>query len=184
MHRMNDAGCSRSPRPNHERLVGVIRGRPRSDDRLRTKRTTKGETLNTDIDEPTTAEVAQGLRELADWIEAHPDNLAAQAVAHDMNKIGTGTITFNAVEFHTLASALGGERQKDVDDDYMIVTRKFGPVLVRIRGSRESVCVAKVVGTVTEELPARDAIPAQPARTVKRDIIEWECPPVLTEVAS
>lgn len=141
--------------------------------------------MNNDTDQQETAEVAQGLRELADWIEAHPNNPAAQAVAHNMTTIGTGTITFHRDEFRALATALGGERQKDADDNYVIVTRKFGPVLVRIEGYRESVCVPRVVGTVTEEVPAHDAIPAQPARTIERDIIEWECPPVLaTEAAS
>lgn len=141
--------------------------------------------MNTNTDEPTASEVAHGLRELADWIEANPDNPAARAIAHNMTAIGTGTITFNADEFHQMAAALGGERVKEATDDYMIVTRRFGPVLTRVRRWRETVCVAKVVRTEIEEIPARDAIPAQPARTVEREIIEWECPPVLAaEVAS
>lgn len=140
----------------------------------------------TEPETPSASEVTQGLRELADWIDTNPDNPASKAFQHSLVAVGgPGWITFNATEFHALASALGGEREKDVDDNYMIVTRKFGPIPTTVRGYRSSVCVAKVVGTVTEEIPAHDAIPAQPARTIKRDIIEWECPPVLaTEDAS
>ena len=41
---------------------------------------------------------------------------------------------------------------------------------------REAVCTRRVVGTETVTLPA---VEAQPERTVEREIVEWDCEPVL-----
>lgn len=130
----------------------------------------------------TATDVANGLRELADFIEGS-DSAAAVAIAKAAAEGGLRHFTWDGAEFRAGAAALGGSRVKTADDDFIIIARQFGPVPVSVYGWRKSVCVRRVVGTRTEHVPASEAIPAQPARTVEREVVEWECPPILGGVS-
>lgn len=128
--------------------------------------------MNTD-----TTTTADALRELADLIEEHPDL---------KEKVGAMRLLVpvqSADELARFAAMVGGYRHKTDDDNYFGLRRDFcAGVSIEVYGRHESVCTRKVVGTETVELPA---VEAQPARTEVREIVEWECPPVLdVEVAS
>ena len=127
------------------------------------------------------AETAESLRALADFIEANPtigDRVASAAA----NDYGGGIFNIwaeNAEQMAHLAHQLGGHREKRADDSYVDIVRRFGPLRIRVTAPRERVCERRVVGTHTVEVPATEAQPAQPARTIEVERIEWECPPIL-----
>lgn len=111
-----------------------------------------------------------GLRALADHLEAHPELVTEWA------EIEFARFVCDATEMAELVKALGGSREKSVIGTYMEVKRDFGGgVSMTINAQRSSVCTAVVVGTETVEVPDPDA----PKVTVTRDVIEWECSPVL-----
>jgi hypothetical protein len=85
-----------------------------------------------------------------------------RALAHGAPKTGPGAV------------------RKDVNDgepSYVEAVRMFGSVQVRAWTSRENVCVRRVVGTEPVEVPD----PAAPTITIDREIVEWDCLPVLTD---
>lgn len=116
-------------------------------------------------------EAAAGLRELADFIETHPE--FAPGVT------GTRFYDFedDADEWRARVKTLGGRREKAANTSFFGVTRKFGPVEVYLYTGRDQVCEAKVVGQETVEVPDPEA----PKITVTRDVIEWECPPSISD---
>lgn len=70
----------------------------------------------------------------------------------------------------------GGTVDKTSTEQYMTYTRTLGKkAKVRLVVERSAVCTAKVVGTVTVEHAA------VPAYTETKDVIEWECAPILAE---
>lgn len=67
---------------------------------------------------------------------------------------------------------------KDYETTQFTLTVKMELFTVKFRTSRDSVCVAKVVGTETvEEIDYSQA----PKKMVERDVIEWECAPILND---
>lgn len=120
--------------------------------------------------EDSAREQADGLRELADWIEAHPD------IAERMAPPYLVIIADDADDMAHKARALGGKRSKHVGDEWVDVERKFGPVRVTVTARRENVCERVVVGTTTVEIPAEPARPATPARTETIERTKWVCP--------
>lgn len=62
-------------------------------------------------------------------------------------------------------------------DDTIDVTRDFGSCTLRVWITRRNVCERKVVGTESVQVPDPDA----PLVTVERDIVEWDCHPILAD---
>lgn len=129
----------------------------------------------------TTAVVAAH-RAVANLIEQHPD-LALPVVHHD------GMIAWNLYSWScpdgvpamvaAIRRAVGGKWDKREaktigGNDGMVFEREG----YRITVAREQVCTRRVVGTETVTLPA---VKAQPERTVEREVVEWDCQPVLAE---
>lgn len=118
--------------------------------------------------------LADGLRSLADLVEAHPK------IAERIGWGGGLSAVFIANspdEMAMFSRMIGGHRQKEGSDEYLRVRRNLGGgVDIRVIGEREQVCTRRVVGTETVEVPA---VEAQEARTETREIIEWDCAPVL-----
>lgn len=104
---------------------------------------------------------ANGLRALADWIDANPDVVNNPEV--------TLNVPFWTREkFVEAAKALGGRREKHVEGSYFTVRRTFGEgVHVDVYVAREQVCRKVVTGTrdVTETV-----IPAH-----TEEVVEWVC---------
>jgi hypothetical protein len=100
----------------------------------------------------------QGLRQLVDFVEAHPElpvNLQHYIVY------------FSTKEELVAAARIGGWK-KIYQGDYFILRREFAGAQLDIYTDREKVCTATVTGQRTVE-----AVPARPEHT--EDVIEWVC---------
>lgn len=131
------------------------------------------------------AAVVTAHRAVADLIEQHPD-LALPFVYPD------GQVVWNLYGFEcpdgvpamvaAIRRAVGDKWDKresrTIGDADGLAYEREG---YRITVNREAVCTRRVVGTETVTLPA---VEAQPERTVEREIVEWDCQPILTGAAS
>jgi hypothetical protein len=113
-------------------------------------------------------EFAEGLRKVADFYEQHPEVVAP--------RISIDNFALSSKEEASAVARALGSCRKTYSDDMLTISRDFGPVEVRFYFTRSEVCTRKVVGI--ETVPA-EFVPAytRPART--RDIVEWECEPLL-----
>ena len=116
-------------------------------------------------------EYVAGLRELANWIEAHPTIC-----------LPNETISVYGVNEREEAAEILRELKpcaKEYSDQMFYIKRAFGPITLSFVFYRDRVCKARVVGK--KEVPeVRESaktieIPEKivPAHTV--DIIEWDC---------
>lgn len=123
-------------------------------------------------------EVAQGLRELADWVEEYGPRLPVRQLEvpgynflHD-DYNGKHTAKQKARIVAKLL-ARGGTCEKKFQDNYLILKRAFGPLELEFNLGRNAVCRRVVVGTEHVEehvIEAHD-----------REIVEWVCEdPILT----
>lgn len=83
----------------------------------------------------------------------------------------------DADEFRTLVHAVGGDRDKNADDNYLTISRWFGPIEVQVYTSRDQVCTRRQVGVETVEVPD----PTAPKVKIDRPVYEWDCTPVLND---
>lgn len=123
---------------------------------------------------------ANGLRELADWVEAHPDKAlpGKEINCYSLNERGDAAAILSALK----------PCRKEYGDEMFYIRRDFGPITLSYVFYRAKVCVAKVVGKkVIAEV-------REPARTIElpekitpehtEDIIEWDCSEPLLAPAS
>lgn len=101
---------------------------------------------------------------------------------------------FDRSELSRAARQLGGRWEKKVDESYFHLVQTIDDVQVQVYTLREAACEAKVVGTepVTEQVvtdPARAAelraeLEALTEEVVvgEREVLEWECGPLLASV--
>mgnify|MGYP001587548157 FL=1 len=121
------------------------------------------------------AEYAKGLRQIADWIEAHP------TIVLPNNNISV----YGADEREEAVEILKALKpcRKNYDDEMFYIKRDFGPLTLSFVFYRAKVCVAKVVGQkVIPEVrePAKVIeIPEKITPEHTEDIIEWDCSPIL-----
>ena len=116
------------------------------------------------------ADYVAGLRELADYLELHPELVPQYGGQHVYMHAD------NADQFSALVSELGGRREKEADDYHIGVTRRFGPHEYDLYVDREQVCRKVVTGT--RVVPAR---PAEPESV--EDVVEWVCDdPILSRL--
>lgn len=123
------------------------------------------------------ASAVAGLRDLADFIEANPhlpygytlDQRWLVCLASDEDEAG---------ELAQWARA-GGKWDKDINDNYAGLVRSFGPIEMHVYVNRAAVCEKHVVGVETVEVPDPNA----PKVTVEREIVAWECKPLLGRVS-
>lgn len=104
----------------------------------------------------TAAEYSAGLRELADWVDTNAELLDEQQRLQPDSRM----ILFYATTPERLAEyvRLIGGGEKNGDDNYFTVTRRFGPITLQAYTSRENVC-RKVTRTEMREV----------------EVTEWEC---------
>jgi len=117
----------------------------------------------------TATEYAAGLRQLADWIEAHPEQPRPDA---ELSVYALNTKQEAAACLRALTPC-----KKEYRDELFQLSRMFGPLNLKFIFYRNAVCTRKVVGTKevgVEVIPSR-VIPEQiiPAHT--EEIVEWEC---------
>lgn len=72
-----------------------------------------------------------------------------------------------------------GQVRKYAGDNFMTYVRKmrYGKASVQLMVAREVVCVSRVVGTKTVEVPDPDA----PKVTKEVEVLEWDCLPLLKQ---
>jgi hypothetical protein len=117
---------------------------------------------------------ADGLRELADWYEAHPTIELPTTQRFDI-------FLDNKAEFAAIARAMGTlEKVVTGDDSYsfVILKKSFGPVSLDANASRDEVCVSRQVGTRTV---TRQVATDYKTIEVEEPIIEWDCPSLLAD---
>lgn len=127
----------------------------------------------------TREEFVTGLRDAADFIEAHPD---LPVYGEDYGEVTLTVPVASGEEMGRIARLLG-RADKDYSGSTAKVERRIGPVVLGAFGSREQVCKAKVVGTkeVEREQIVTPAVTEIVTETV--DVVEWECEPLLEKAA-
>lgn len=120
-------------------------------------------------------EYAQGLRDLADWLDTHPETdlyrVEARAMPHD-----------DAETVRVWARAMK-PCDKDYGDNLFTLRRMFGPVELGAVFWRSTVC-EKVVTTRQETKLVPDPAVVVPMVEVTETVedVEWVCAPVLAEL--
>jgi hypothetical protein len=117
-----------------------------------------------------------GLIDLAAWRDRHDLALTTITPIFIVSRRNGMTAT-DAVRALTDGARIG-EVDKKVggDETIMFVERHFaGGVRLSYQAQRDEVCTRRVVGTETVEVPD----PAAPKVTVEREIVEWDCEPIL-----
>lgn len=107
---------------------------------------------------------ADGLRQVADWIEsteANLENLMFTPKTFDL-------FTWDKDDFDAQSSAIGGFREKVVEGSYAVTRRRFGPHKVDVNISREAVCERVQVGE--RIVPAQAAVEEH-----VEPVYEWQC---------
>jgi hypothetical protein len=115
-------------------------------------------------------EYIAGLREFADWLEAHPD-FKMPWYGHTVN------VFCDKVADFVEARRAAGLRDKTADPNYIMFAQKFsGGWKLDININKEKTCERVKVGE--EIVPAKPArtveLPAEPEKVVEK--YEWKCP--------
>lgn len=137
----------------------------------------------------TREEQIAAIRELADWLEAHPDIPIPHGLTGD-NEFAYELIHAShggdqQAVLADVARALPGKVTKyvlKVDETLFTISgRLSGGIYIKVVADRDEVCERVVVGTrkVTEQVPAPDAPMVEVTRTVED--VEWHCVPLLAE---
>ena len=115
-------------------------------------------------------EYADGLRQIADWIEAHPD---IEVPETELSGYGMHSKEDAAKVLMALKPC-----KKLYGDSLFSIVREFGPITLKFVFSRNQVCTPRVVGTKVVPATPERIIEAMPEHVV--EIIEWDCEPILT----
>ena len=113
-----------------------------------------------------------GLRELADWFDAHPE--VSLPYAPDFIVCSPDTRAEAAAVLLALKPC-----NKDYSDTLLTLRRQFGPITVKFLFQRDAVCVRRVVGH--KEMP-EEVVEARERQVLPRrlvEIVEWDCEPIL-----
>lgn len=115
------------------------------------------------------AEAVAGLRELADFIETNPQFVEALQDARFLQYVTSES------DFPALVSQLGGNREKNGNDDYFGVSRYFGAIELHVFTNRGQVCERVQTGTETVEVEEVITPAVTRTVTVERPVLEWVC---------
>lgn len=116
-------------------------------------------------------EFIAGLREIADFYEAHPELPENGGVAIDIWPTG------GVDKVGMYARIFGKSSKRVIGDSYFILGKKFrGGSKIEVNWSRGAVCQRVVVG---QETVVEDVVEIVGKRTVTKDKVEWKCPSVL-----
>lgn len=113
----------------------------------------------------------EGLRELADFLEAHPAILNPVSTFM-MNQFVYGDDAKTRIRMMVRGT---GKWEKTPKGDFFCLSRPFGPHTVDINTSREEVCEKVQVGTREVEVQDPEILKTVPMVTVNEPVYEWEC---------
>jgi len=124
-------------------------------------------------------EYANGLRELAAWVEDNADELNGS----DSSILGQTKFhwfTYTKRDFTTAVRTLG-RGAKSKDELWFNVDRDFGGITVQVTTARSTICERVVVGTTTKTAMVPDPDVEVPMVEVTEEVeeVEWVCPPAL-----
>ena len=121
------------------------------------------------------AEYAQGLRDLADWVEAHPEI--------DLPDESISVFSKHTKEEAAKVLLALTPCKKDYSGDLFTLSRSFGHVRLKFLFVRSAVCTRRVVRTeeVPEEIIPEKVEPEQVIAAHTKEIVEWDCDPILAE---
>lgn len=125
-------------------------------------------------------DLARNLRAVADLLDAHPDLPNCYITAH--GSTGAVKVDWQAWCTDKAAAALvvstipGTWERDELFDDEARWIQQRGLITLDVSVKRDLVCERRVVGTETVTIPA---VAAQPERTETRDVVEWDCKPLL-----
>lgn len=126
------------------------------------------------------AEIAAGLRQLADLIEANPQIRVAYTNYHFWSLDSREEMA----ELARAALRHGAKVEKQVTDEMYNLDVKFGPITASALAMRDEMCERVVVGTreVTEMVPD-PSLPAPPMveQTRTEEVYEWKCVPLMAD---
>lgn len=127
-----------------------------------------------------TITTAARLRAAAALIEQHPDIPAPMVTAYTSGAVELDWFVNHGddqrVTMQAIRRALGGAWDKTTSAAYFNLTTERDGLQLSILADREEVCTRRVVGTEVVTVPA---VEAQPERTEVREVVEWDCEPVL-----
>jgi hypothetical protein len=136
-----------------------------------------------------------GLRQIADWLEQHPE-VPTPHLGHagSAKLIATNTPTLSIYVWNdpkkqmaAIARAMG-TAEKEHDGDRFRLIRHFAGIALAVSATRDEVCERVVTGTreVTEKVRDPEALAAVPLVEVTRTMedVEWICPPLLADAVS
>ena len=125
----------------------------------------------------THSEYAAGLREIADFLEAHPE------IDLPEPQLCNYALFDKAIAARTaIAMADGGRVEKQWAESIFTLSRKFGPVELKYHGQRSNICEQVIVGKKKVEeqfVPFRPAVEAHVVPAHEEPIYEWRCSPLL-----
>lgn len=119
-------------------------------------------------------EEATRLRELADFVEAHPDFPLRLEGRAEWSQIYIGCT--DAAEMVANRRVIGGSWAKQVTDTTFFLDGKLGLSHIRLYTARDAVCERVVTGTEIKLVPDPDA----PKIEKEVEIVEWICPDNIT----
>lgn len=141
------------------------------------------------------SEYTEGVRCAAAWLAKNDEALVASIGLCDYaadDWAGFGSIDADSLTIYVygerqrervaeLIAAVGGKWDKDVSGTQLQLSQIIaGSFRVRLWIDRDQVCVAKVVGTEEVEVTDYEAVGELPKKKITRDVIEWECAPLLS----
>lgn len=145
--------------------------------------------------DPERAGYTAGLRQIADWLDAHPEVPLPYIGAHSPGSPLPSLSIFVQQpwddnqpsvreQMATIARAMGrANKAPGRVDGTFVVWRSFAGINVHASAHREEVCERVVVGSheVTEEVPDPEALAAVPKvkRTKTVEQVKWVCSPLL-----
>ena len=122
------------------------------------------------------------LHEATEWLDTHPDfilgaiyknfeKIELVSYAYDNNKEGIKQALFDS-------RTTGIKFDKEYTGDYLNLKLELSKnLVVRVPFDRDEVCERRVVGTRTVE---REIATGWRKENVEEDIVEWDCPPLLS----
>lgn len=126
---------------------------------------------------------SERLRIVADLLDAHPGLPIPSVFAYAGGSVDVSWQICNGDDdldqkaaLRDIVRSVGGLWNKSSSADRFYMDRDWRGIRLSVVAAREQVCTRRVVGTETVTVPA---VEAQPERTEVREIVEWDCEPVL-----
>lgn len=130
-------------------------------------------------------EYAAGLRMLADLLEAHPEIPLPYDGSGDSP--GQRLTIFDLsgddpkATARAFARVMPGPIKKEYLQDSLYLQTSLRGLRLQLGVTRSAVCERRVIGTEEVVIPAEPAQPAVPQRVETRDVVVWDCAPILAD---